>query len=868
MADEEINIRILTTGAEVTGAKVKEVTRSVKELQDAMAKGFSVGAKVSGSGSLFDPTTIKNASEAMRGAGNAAKEARGNFQDAGNALSFFQKVFVAREIVKFTEAIEELSDTLTNLQNKMKVLSENEGAGGTVESRMRAIIDIAEQTGQPLETVSTGFFRISEATKEMGANTAQVSRVVKTLNEAMAVSGATSVEAKNGMIQLTQGLSLGVVKGQDLRAVISDIPTIGRLIADHFKVSIGVLRDMASQGKVTATEVMKALLEGSEQMDTKFGKMGETFERAWNTFKTKGIDAFAPILEATNGFTTAIDKLGDLFDDMFVIIKFMGVGLDKFIQNFKDFWQWVLDKQNALKNFDPVSKFAPGLVNNHAGMEVDAMGNPTGVTGSESNAGGFDPQKFALGMHKGQVARGDIPTGDANGPTPVTPVLNYWERIWAAYDKEKQKMKDLRDKQRAENNGSLTNPLKTLTPPSKIRGTTAEDLIRELTDSLSVLQTGVLRINDAASDKTFTSLPSAQETKFGTTGKKTRFSDTVNNPFLLAGPEDMAIQKQLESTLDKLGKANTASAKEVETMRDLIAQQVGLVNGKKEQAAQEAIINKNLDDQLAEQVKLIEAQQHLTTSLTPFAAQQERIIELQKLLNNPDDMQQNHDDMVALGKPVQSVEDTIIAARVQIQLLTAEMNPLAQAFQQVSDTMVQGFSDAIAQSIVLHKNLGSLLHDLVKVAEQQAISGLIKAGIGGVANGGTGLIGLISAAAATPHAAGGYTGNYGVNQVAGVVHGQEYVLNASATKAIGRGTLDAMNSGAMPGNGGTRIVINNNAPGIDASASVNQQGHVEIMIQKKVAELTPHIVANQISQANSPVSKSLSRHIDANRRNV
>jgi tape measure domain-containing protein len=295
-------------GIEIIDNKVKKVTRSVADLQAMMAKGFAPGAQVSGAGSIFDPTVIKSAEEAFKRTGKAAKDARGDYKDAADALTFFQKVFVAREIVKFTEAIEELSDTLTNLQNKMKVLSENEGAGGTVESRMRAIIDIAEQTGQPLETVSTGFFRISEATKEMGANTAQVSRVVKTLNEAMAVNKATSVEAKNGMIQLTQGLSLGVVKGQDLRAVISDIPTIGRLIADHFKVSIGVLREMASQGKVTATEVMKALLEGSEQMDTKFGKMGETFERAWNTFKTKGIDAFAPILEATNGFTTAIDK--------------------------------------------------------------------------------------------------------------------------------------------------------------------------------------------------------------------------------------------------------------------------------------------------------------------------------------------------------------------------------------------------------------------------------------------------------------------------------------------------------------------------------------------------------------------------------
>lgn len=945
-ATQQFTIEFKEDGIDIIQNKVKTVTRSVAQLQAQMAAGFTVGATVTGAGGLFNPTQINAVAGAMQAFGAAAGGAGGGirnlgaaaagagggmrgfagavgqagaasqgagsaFSGAADALTFFQKVFIAREIVKFTEAIEDLSDTFTNLQNKMKVLSENEGAGGSVESRMRAILDIAEKTGQPLDAVSTGFFRISEATKEMGANTAQVSRVMLTLNEAMAVSGATSVEAKNGMIQLTQGLSLGVVKGQDLRAVISDIPTIGRLIADHFKVSIGVLRDMASQGKVTATEVMQALLEGSEQMDTKFGKMGETFERAWNTFKTKGIDAFAPILEATNGFTTAIDKLGDMFDGMFIIVKFMGQGLDQFIQNFKDFWQWILDKQNALKNFDPVSHTS-GVAKSISkrSFTVDEMGNPIEDTsGSASNANGFDPQKFALLMHQGQVAQGKVPTGDANGPTPITPVLNYWEKVWAEFDKEKQKLVDLRNKQRAENNGDLNAHLKNLAPPAKIKGNTAADLIRELQDGLDVLQTGVLQIRSltgtAAENMAAITKPSDLAEKFGTAGKKTKFGTEIGNPFALAGPEDVAIMKQLETTLDKLGKDNKASPQQVEAMRDIIAQQVGIVSGKKEQAAQEAIITKNLQDQVAEQVKLIDAQQQLTQSLVPFAAQKERIASLQKLLDNPDDIQQNHDDLVAMGKPAEDVASTITQARIEIQLLTAEMDPLAAAFKQVSDTMTQGFADAIAQAIVLNKNLGDLLNSLVKVVAQQAIAGLITTGIGGVANGGTGLIGLLNGFAASDgagaaagqaagqaglfagtsvqpgitsdqlasqlfgHAAGGYTGNFGTNQVAGVVHGQEYVLNANATKSIGRGALDAMNAGYSPsGNGGTKVIINNNAPAVDVSASVNQSGHIEVLIQKKIAEMAPNVIASQISQSNSPVSKSLSRHIDANRRNV
>lgn len=129
---------------------------------------------------------------------------------------------------------------------------------------------------------------------------------------------------------------------------------------------------------------------------------------------------------------------------------------------------------------------------------------------------------------------------------------------------------------------------------------------------------------------------------------------------------------------------------------------------------------------------------------------------------------------------------------------------------------------------------------------------------------GAGIIANIKSVSDVGFATGGYTGNMGRADIAGVVHGQEYVLNASATKRIGVDTLNALNSGGSLGNGkGDSPTVNvYTLPGQTATATQNDDGSLDIRIQQ-IAEQT---VSNQLANPNSRISKTMQQNYNAQRR--
>jgi hypothetical protein len=126
------------------------------------------------------------------------------------------------------------------------------------------------------------------------------------------------------------------------------------------------------------------------------------------------------------------------------------------------------------------------------------------------------------------------------------------------------------------------------------------------------------------------------------------------------------------------------------------------------------------------------------------------------------------------------------------------------------------------------------------------------------------IVANIKSVADVGFATGGYTGNMGRADIAGVVHGQEYVLNASATKRIGVDTLNALNSGGSLGNvSGDGPTVNvYTLPGQTATATQNDDGSLDIRIQQ-VAEQT---VATQLANPNSRISKTMQQNYNAQRR--
>ena len=98
------------------------------------------------------------------------------------------------------------------------------------------------------------------------------------------------------MLQLTQAMSSGVLRGEELNSVCEQAPTIIQTIADYLGVPIGKIREMAAEGQITSTIVKNAMLASADEINAKFEQMPMTFSQVWTTAKNTILEAFTPVL--------------------------------------------------------------------------------------------------------------------------------------------------------------------------------------------------------------------------------------------------------------------------------------------------------------------------------------------------------------------------------------------------------------------------------------------------------------------------------------------------------------------------------------------------------------------------------------------
>lgn len=133
-------------------------------------------------------------------------------------------------------------------------------------------------------------------------NNAQTVQFAENLNKMFVIAGASTEEMNSASLQLTQALGSGVLRGEELNAVFESAPNIIQTIADYLGVGIGEIRDMASEGEITADIVKNALLGATNEINEQFESMPMTWAQAWTEIKNTGVYAFQELYEEMNEF--------------------------------------------------------------------------------------------------------------------------------------------------------------------------------------------------------------------------------------------------------------------------------------------------------------------------------------------------------------------------------------------------------------------------------------------------------------------------------------------------------------------------------------------------------------------------------------
>lgn len=129
-------------------------------------------------------------------------------------------------------------------------------------------------------------------------NNAEIVGFAEQINKHIALSGASGSAADGAILQLTQALGSGVLRGEELNSVLEQTPTIAQTIAEYMGMSVGKMRELASDGAITADVVKNALLATAEETNARFEQMPMTFAQLWTSGLNAVQQAAMPVLQA------------------------------------------------------------------------------------------------------------------------------------------------------------------------------------------------------------------------------------------------------------------------------------------------------------------------------------------------------------------------------------------------------------------------------------------------------------------------------------------------------------------------------------------------------------------------------------------
>ncbi len=164
-------------------------------------------------------------------------------------------------------------DAYTNLQNRLKIVTNSQQE---LNQAMGDTFGIAQTTRQEWETVTQVYQRFSDNAKTLGINMEQTAKLTETVSKAVAISGASTQAAEAALTQFGQALASGVLRGEELNSVMEQTPALAKAIAQGMGVTIGQLRSMAAEGKITNDVIVKALEATATSVDDLFQRTDAT----------------------------------------------------------------------------------------------------------------------------------------------------------------------------------------------------------------------------------------------------------------------------------------------------------------------------------------------------------------------------------------------------------------------------------------------------------------------------------------------------------------------------------------------------------------------------------------------------------------
>ena len=193
-------------------------------------------------------------------------------------------------------------DQVQNINNRLKLVTESQGE---LNTRFNEIADIATRTRAGLGETAELYTRIALSADTVGLNTAEALTVTENFNKVLAISGSTGTEAASAILQFSQALASGTLRGDEFRSITEAAPKLLQILEKQLGVTRAQLREYAGKGLLNAELVSRALIAATQDLDEQFAKTDVTIGQATTNINT----AFLVMVDDFNKATGAGEKI-------------------------------------------------------------------------------------------------------------------------------------------------------------------------------------------------------------------------------------------------------------------------------------------------------------------------------------------------------------------------------------------------------------------------------------------------------------------------------------------------------------------------------------------------------------------------------
>ena len=311
---------------EQSGAVTKETTAAAK-MAAQQARVYQSALRVQTAEQRLAAAQAKAQTASIRAAAAAEKEAERQARAAAKAQKEHNQSMESGtgSADRLTASVKRLVGGYIGMQSVKGLLQMSDSLVSTT-ARLDSINDDLQTTAQLNSMIFQSANRARGSYAEMSAmvsklgllagdafgSTQEIVAFAEQLNKQMAISGTSTMEGQAAMLQLTQAMASGVLRGEELNSILEQTPMIAQTIANYLGVNVGQMREMASEGAITADIVKNAMFAAAEETNAKFEEMPMTWGQVWTKFQNYATMGLRPVLLVLSWLANNIEIIGPL----------------------------------------------------------------------------------------------------------------------------------------------------------------------------------------------------------------------------------------------------------------------------------------------------------------------------------------------------------------------------------------------------------------------------------------------------------------------------------------------------------------------------------------------------------------------------